>query len=63
MTDTHRELLEQRDLDRRWRRGSIEMLVIFLVLVGFWAGISLLTQHGPQPVTQGSALVGIGKPH
>jgi hypothetical protein len=51
------ELLEKReteDLERRWRQGSIEMLVIFLVLVGFWAGISLLTQYGPQPVSQGS---------
>jgi hypothetical protein len=61
MTDTHRELLEQL-LDRRWRKGFIEMLVIFLVLLCFWAGISLLTHYGPQPVTQGSAL-GTGKPH
>jgi hypothetical protein len=66
MTDTYRELqdkLEAEDLERRWRRGSIEMLVIFLVLLGFWAGISLLTQYGPQPVSQGSALLGTGKPH
>ena len=62
MTDTHRELLEQRDLDHRWRKGSIEMLVIFVVLLCFWAGISLLTHYGPQPVTQGSTL-GTGKPH
>jgi hypothetical protein len=48
MTDTYRELQDKReaeDLERRWRRGSIEMLVIFLVLLGFWAGISLLTQQ------------------
>jgi len=53
----HQELVEKReteDLERRWRRGYIEMLVVFLVLAGFWAGISLLTQHGPQPVSQGS---------
>jgi hypothetical protein len=53
-TTTHLELIEKREaeeLERRWRRGSIEMLVIFLVLLGFWVGISLLTQHGPQPVT------------
>jgi hypothetical protein len=66
MTDTHRELREEReakDLEHRWRRGSIEMLVIFLVLLGFWAGISLLTQYGPQPVTHASGLLGTGKPH
>ena len=42
---------EAEELERRWRRGYIEMLVVFLLLLGFWAGISLLTQHGPQPVT------------
>ena len=47
MTRIDRELQEKReaeDLQRRWRRGSIEMLVIFRVLLGFWAGINLLTQ-------------------
>jgi hypothetical protein len=47
MTDIDRELREEReakDLEYRWRRGSIEMLIIFLVLLGFWAGINLLTQ-------------------
>jgi hypothetical protein len=66
MTNTYRELQDEReaeDLERRWRKGSIEMLVIFLVLLGFWAGISLLTQHGPQPVTERSALLGTGEPH
>jgi len=40
MTVADRELQEKReaeDLKRRWRQGSIEMLIIFLVLLGFWA--------------------------
>jgi hypothetical protein len=42
MTDTDREL--QEDRNRRWRQGSIVMLVVALVAVGlFWAGIYLLT--------------------
>jgi hypothetical protein len=60
VTDTDREQREAEDLERRWRRGFIEMLIIFLVLLCFWAGISLLTQYGPQPITHGSVT---GKPH
>jgi len=60
MTVTDHEAQEAEELERRWRRGSIEMLVIFLVLLGFWAGISLLTQYGPQPVTHASGLLGTG---
>jgi len=66
MTVTHRELLEKReaeDLEQRWRRGSIEMFVVFLALLGFWAGISLLTQYGPQPLTHASGLLGTGTSH
>ena len=63
MTFSDREKREAEDLERRWRQGSIEMLVIFLVLVGFWAGVSLLTQYGPQPVTHAAGLLGTGKPH
>jgi uncharacterized membrane protein len=44
MTDADQELQEDREAERRWRRGSIEMLIIFMVLLGFWAGINLLTQ-------------------
>ena len=38
MTRIDRELQEKReaeDLQRRWRQGSIEMLIIFLVLLAF----------------------------
>ena len=59
MTVTDQEQ-EAEDLERRWQRGFIEMLVVFLVLLGFWAGISLLTQYGPQPVTHASGLLGTG---
>ena len=63
MTVTDQKAQEAEELERRWRRGFIEMLVVFLVLLGFWAGISLLTQYGPQPVTHASGLLGTGKPH
>jgi hypothetical protein len=49
MTDTDREVTDQEDreaeaLERRWRRGSVAMLVTFLVILGvFCAGIYLLT--------------------
>ena len=42
MTHTDHEL--DRESERRWRRGSIEMLVIFMVLLGFGAVIELLMQ-------------------
>jgi fatty acid desaturase len=62
MTVTDQEAQEAEELERRWRGGFIEMLVVFLVLLGFWAAISLLTQYGPQPVTHASGLLGTGKP-
>jgi len=63
MTVTEQQAQEAEELERRWRRGFIEMLVVFLLLLGFWAGISLLTQYGPQPVTHASGLLGTGNPH
>jgi len=63
MTVTDQQAQEAEELERPWRWGFIEMLVVFLVLLGFWAGISLLTQYGPQPVTHASDLLGTGKPN
>jgi fatty acid desaturase len=63
MTVTDQQAQEAEELERRWRRGFIEMLVVFLLLLGFWAGISLLTQYGPQPVTHASGILGTGKLH
>lgn len=44
MTHTDQDLQEDREAERRWRRGSLEMLIIFMVLLGFWVGIDLLMQ-------------------
>jgi hypothetical protein len=46
MTDANHEL--DREAERRWRRGSIEMVIIFMVLAGFSVGIFLVEgDHRP----------------
>ena len=42
MTNTDHEL--DREAERRWQRGSLEMVIIFMVLLGFSVVISLLMQ-------------------
>jgi hypothetical protein len=45
MTNNDQEERQAAALERRWQRGIVTMVAVFLVVLGlFWAGVYLLTQ-------------------